>query len=670
MSSRFRKIAFLLLLLIPLLIVLLPTARRYAALQLGLAQNATYGNISTVWPQARPAQALDQDHWYQIWQAAQEDENFNEADTYVLEHPEQIALLVERARYLLYKCRLPQRGGDLGGTPSPFSPQSDPPDKEYENKRREITKVLLVRIRELCLLGREQEPQNAYFDMLLSIVSYAQYKDEQGWKYLQTALSKRRFNPHYDDLRQLIILNKERILQRPLLWEEKLICYSQVQGRESSAIRNWGRWLEWQAILRIRAMQPQEAMRVQSGLSSMGMKIIDEARDRQVATWGIVLLSQSYYAPLGAHTSLVLVPSQDYRNMTLEERYNWVQDYAIQYHLPQLQQIGIDLLRAQRYIRNADDATTSLGWYGASKAIFTTIFVSWTFCVLCFFFLASDLIFWCVGIPFQRCSEPPDKRIVNITFAIVIFIILCFIGGIYTVALSGDRWDFNIWSAAIPSWGGSGDWQIRGIITLFPWLIALCAAMLMVLLTPLRRTRERIKNASWQLRLKVLLSGAGLVFFPIIMIFATAHWSFAYEDVLLFLPDAFYYILLHGAKGISAINFSDNWRISCGIDYWEYAMMYALIGIGYFVLLMRYLRFIYPSDKKGHLLYLMRHSLKNFAICCMVILGLSMMVTAISQNIAAREMGTLLAQGEMACFGNSADLTDPINPHQFLMLRK
>lgn len=670
MFTHFRKIAFLLPLLILILIVALPTTRRYAALQLGLAQNTTYGGISTVWPQSQPAQLLSQDHWYKLWQATHEDENFNGADTYILEHPEQIALLAERARYLLYKCRLPQREGDLGFVPSPFNPQSDPLDVEYVNKRKEITKVLLVRIRELCLLGQEQEPQNSYFDMLLSIVSYAQYKDEQGWRYLQNALRKPHFDPHYDDLRQLIIQNEERILQRPLLWKEKMLCYGQVQERESSAIRNWGRWLEWQAILRIRAMKPREAMRVQSALSALGKKMIREARNSRVGMWGVVLMSQSYYAPLQAHTSLVLVPSQGSPHTTFEERYNWVQDYAKQHHLPQLQQMGIDLLGGRRYLINADDTALPLELFGVSKALRTTMFLGWTFCVFCLFFLASGTIFWCVSFRSRRVSELPSRRIVNITSAIVTFIILSIIGGIYTVALSGDRWDSNIWGAAIPSWGGNEDWQTRGIILLVPWLVAVCIALLMVLLTPFRRTCERIKSANWRQRLKVLSGGVGLALFPIIMIYASASWPFAYGDVLLFLPDALYYLLLHGVRGISEINFGDSWRVSYGIDYWEYATMYALIGIVYLALLMKYLRFIYPPHKKGHLVYLMCHALKNFVICCVIIYGISMFVTMMSRRVADREMGMFLAQGEMAYFGNSADLTEPIDPHQFLTPRR
>gem|GEM_PF-4644503 len=665
MFTLFRKIPSLLLLLIPLLITAFPAARRHATLQLGLMQNATNGYISTVWPQAQPALALSRDHWYQILQAAQYDEKFNEADTYILQHPAQIALLAERARCLFYKCWLPQRDGDLGGAPSPFSPQSNPLDKEYVNKRKKTTKVLLVRIRKLCLLGQKQEPQNAYFDMLLSIVSYAQYKDEQGWRYLQSALSKQRFDPHYDDLRQLIIENEERILQRPLLWEEKMYWYSAVQAKESSAIRNWGRWLGWQAILRIRAMQPREAMRVQSGLSEMGMKIIRESRDNIVASWGTMLMSQGYYAPHAAHTSLVLVPSQNYPHTTLEDRYNWVQNYAQQHHLPQLQQMGVELLRGQRYVRNAEDAIPYYGWSGASRSVRTAMFVSWTFCVLCLFYLASALIFWCASFPFRHVPDPPGKRVVNITSTIVSLVIWGFIAGTYIYALSGDRWDSNIWGAAIPSWGGADDWQIRGMITLFPWLVALCVAMLIVLLTPLRRTCERIKNADGRQRLKVLLGGAALVLFPIIMIYISTRWPLAYEDILLFLPDALYYLLLHGVSGISSIDFSDSWRISYGIDYWEYALMYMLIGIGYFVLLVKYLRYIYPPHKKGHLVYLMRHALKHFAICCVVIYGISMFVSVMSHRVADREIRLLIAQGEMTYFGNRADLTDPIDPHQF-----
>jgi len=226
-------------------------------------------------------------------------------------------------------------------------------------------------------------------------------------------------------------------------------------------------------------------------------------------------------------------------------------------------------------------------------------------------------------------------------------------GGFYALALSGDRWDSNIWTSFFAAWG----LVIAGFIPrvfaiLLPLFISLCISAIIVIFTPWQQTWARIKKSSWCSRVKVLLSVAGFILAPLALNFFASNWPYLYDEVLHFLID-FYLVY-----------FANSLELNSALQSWEEVIVLLILGVIYFWLLWRFARLLRPPHKKGQLIYFMRHGLISLAFCCVIFYGICMVSTVITRKNADRKMEPFLKYGDLHVYGNKADLSGSVDPHR------
>lgn len=470
-------------LIIGVVLLALPLTRRYVALQMGW-QRTEAGSIL-------PRSHLLKDDpvwrsdWFQLLEKLQHHGKIpNEGDQYLRSHPQDLALLSARIRYLLSICPMPRRAGELDAV----SPDME---KQYQaSEKRDIArrKVLLPLIRELSLLGQRQEPQNAFFDWLLSFVAYAQYQDDLGWRYLQSAERKTQFDAHDLDFANDVLQREQRVLGRPLLWEEKYAAKIYISPHAIFRTHVLGEWLRWKIIQKMRAGDFQQALQIQETLSRLGNLITREAKLYFTASLGNRLLAHAYFAPLDISVKTDAGMPFQRPKMTQKERFYKVARFADTHHLSQLHQIGQDYLRSRRYVSRVQDQATEQFSGSITKPQFTVMRLSWIFGVLLFSLIGGAAAGWlCLRWLKSPAQTPPNLARFATVASWILWIIPC--AALFGFVFSGDRWEFNIWV-----------WDIgnASVITLlFPLFLAFIINLLIVLLLPWRRILENQTVSFW-----------------------------------------------------------------------------------------------------------------------------------------------------------------------------
>ncbi|MEO6909213.1 MAG: hypothetical protein ABI210_15110, partial [Abditibacteriaceae bacterium] len=290
--------------IIPLLILavtlVLPQPRTYLMMQLGVSQTK-WGYISSIIFEADKSETFKTPHtywqkWDQLIATTQHEKDVNYADAYIEKYPEETWLLAERIRCLLNYSSLPRRG-ESQFVRRKYNPASMPGSREDELRSIATTKVLFPRVIHLCNLAKQQEPQNAYYDLILAVVAYGEYRDKDGWRHFKEAAVKPIFDTHYLDLLHQQLLITRKMAGHPLTSEEKNGAEIVIQLRDGRFYRKLSDWMQWWAAQDIRNGNISKAMETMQTMSRLGSLITRQAKLEDVVWTGNTFITKAAQTP-------------------------------------------------------------------------------------------------------------------------------------------------------------------------------------------------------------------------------------------------------------------------------------------------------------------------------------------------------------------------------------
>jgi hypothetical protein len=460
-------------------------------------------------------------------------------------------------------------------------------------------------------------------------VAYAQYQDDLGWRYLQSAERKTQFDAHDLDFANDVLQREQRVLGRPLLWEEKYAAKIYISPHAIFRTHVLGEWLRWKIIQKMRAGDFQQALQIQETLSRLGNLITREAKLYFTASLGNRLLAHAYFAPLDISVKTDAGMPFQRPKMTQKERFYKVARFADTHHLSQLHQIGQDYLRSRRYVSRVQDQATEQFSGSITKPQFTVMRLSWIFGVLLFSLIGGAAAGWlCLRWLKSPAQTPPNLARFATVASWILWIIPC--AALFGFVFSGDRWEFNIWV-----------WDIgnASVITLlFPLFLAFIINLLIVLLLPWRRILENQTVSFWT-QIKVLLAVIVLLLTPPFLYFLTMIFPFDYIF-------RYYYEYI----------FLTQLTIGC------------IIAVIYSVLLWLIIRHFRAQKMRGYwrnVFYFTRCSLGSFAWWGIILYALCMGITVAVRTQVDSQPSPIVSQGILAIHADRSDLTGTVDPQEF-----
>lgn len=642
-------------LLILAIVLVFPQPRNYFLMQLGVSQTK-WGYISSIIFESDKNLIFKTPHtywekWDQLIATTQGKKEENYADVYIKKHPQKTWLLAERIRCLLNYCSLPRRG-ELQFMRRDYSPGT-PNSKEDDLRRTATTKVLFPRIIVLCHLAKQQEPQNAYYDLILAVVAYSEFRDHDGWRYFQEAASKPVFDAHYIDLLHQQLLITRNMAGRSLTSEEKHGAESVIQLRDLSFYHTLSYWMQWWAAQDIREGKISKAMETMQTMSRLGSLITSQAKLDYVAWTGSTFITQAALTPWKALQKSEYLPGPQHKNMPQEQQYCYVESFAAQHHLPALRQMVTTDLQYRYYRLRATDRANAAKLSIYEMAVPT---ITWNWCVWMLVFIFGAILSWLTLAVFRKHNVilPRDLRFTATTLSVTATLLPLAVGH-YLLLGSEEKLHRNL-GPGVFSQNVYDDHVVallfRVACALFPLLISFLVSGMVVYLFHWRKLKAARSEYPFKRKVKVLLSDA-----------AALLWAFWFPALIALCWAVCEYI-------------SDTWDFfyfNPGLIGAIFLLMILAMIIVASYLLWRYIRAprVDAETEYWKTVYSsIRFSLSGAVLVFAILYGVSMAVTTISRQRAEQRMAPFYRVGEMQVFGDKRDLTLPITADRFFQYQK
>jgi hypothetical protein len=179
-----------------------------------------------------------------------------------------------------------------------------PERREVGSYQMNLKPAELQRILELCVRGQKLEPQNAYYDWTRAYFLALAWRDKEAWRALDTAARKPTFNDHQLEALRAQLGARAILLNRPLLWEEKLMMAYATLFPQLARYREFARIVSWQSIKAQRRGDHALALRLIGSFAKVSAKMRDDSKfviERLVAIAmeSIVVMGATYDARSG-----------------------------------------------------------------------------------------------------------------------------------------------------------------------------------------------------------------------------------------------------------------------------------------------------------------------------------------------------------------------------------
>jgi hypothetical protein len=179
-----------------------------------------------------------------------------------------------------------------------------PERREVGSYQMNLKPAELQRILELCVRGQKLEPQNAYYDWTRTYFLALAWRDKEAWRALDTAARKPTFNDHQLEALRAQLGARAILLNRPLLWEEKLMMAYATLFPQLARYREFARIVSWQSIKAQRRGDHALALRLIGSFAKVSAKMRDDSKfviERLVAIAmeSIVVMGATYDARSG-----------------------------------------------------------------------------------------------------------------------------------------------------------------------------------------------------------------------------------------------------------------------------------------------------------------------------------------------------------------------------------
>jgi len=456
-------------------------------------------------------------------------------DRLIRSFPDQAWLIAARLRHTFRWLRHDRVGGELSDPDYPTHAAKGIPSPERKGKPNFTPQELREAIA-LCHKGQQREPDNAYFDWMLTYFLLAGYRDKEAFDVLSQGALKPRYNAYSTKEPEALVAARQ--LEGPLLWEKKVAIAATDLGDFSAAAkyRELARLITWQGIKAQRRGDHRQALRIYGGLLRMCVRIREGSSTYIGGLVARALEAMAWAGPF--HASRNSTPVRSSR----QQRNASFQQYATAHARTDLARAAAREIKASDfYVQQIRQGINSI--YGTSHEAVAGISLLWhTSFLLLLAFLAS-LLLWLLLTLALRLR--PLRNIVGASGNAVLQrrdivrgVLVCSSGVLLLLvcdnldALRGDLQD--IWDGITTT--STFDWSVMGfsirastLIEHYRWLLALTPALYGALACIAAATRRQPRSAGleipWHQRLKAAMQDFDLTF--LVTLIANCSLAFA-----------------------------------------------------------------------------------------------------------------------------------------------
>ncbi len=179
-------------------------------------------------------------------------------DSLVKRFPDQTWLIARRLKSAALYLRHNRLPGEFSGGYNAAKKTAGWPPPERLGTKPNFTSDELEKYVALARHGQKLEPDNDYFDWMEIYFLLSSWRDDEAWRVLDRAAQKARFDSHERDWKQVQIAAHEKLWQRPLSWEEKLLIERRFDYPSTRAM---GRIILWEIVKMRRRGDHKKALR-------------------------------------------------------------------------------------------------------------------------------------------------------------------------------------------------------------------------------------------------------------------------------------------------------------------------------------------------------------------------------------------------------------------------
>ena len=202
-------------------------------------------------------------------------------DALIEKQPQEAGLLAWRLSLSLNKMQLDRVGGELSDAKLTQHQAAKIASPERKNTKPNFTSSELEKCLVLARRGQKLEPDNAFFDWMLTYFYMASWRDAQAFRALQNGSHKAHFNPHKSDLNQAFRAAQSHYYgapQAPEAWLFLRFSDIEIDDLPSySKQREMARIIAWQGMKMQRRGEHQKALQLFTDMARMHLTAAREA---------------------------------------------------------------------------------------------------------------------------------------------------------------------------------------------------------------------------------------------------------------------------------------------------------------------------------------------------------------------------------------------------------